>query len=177
MNRYAITLGAAAAVVGALSSGAANAVVVTKAQYGQAVGIMCQGALPNFEGNFRKRPLAIKNEGSTGAFLTCGLTSQYDVSTGGVPQVVLVVTNRNAPNTTMSCTLVDGYVDATIGFSDYFPQTINVIGLTYGQFSWSASGAGGVNDPVFGYPAISCNVPANFEVNIEAHSYQEEVGA
>jgi hypothetical protein len=177
MNRYAISLGASVLAAGVLMTSAANAAVIGKAQYGQAVGAMCQGALPNFEGSFRKRPLGISNEGSASAFLTCGLSSQYDSSTGGVDEIVLYVTNRNAPNTDMSCTLVDGYVDATIGFTDFFPQTINVVGLTYGMFDWTASGSGGTNDPVFGYPAISCNVPANFEVNIEAHAFSEEVGA
>ncbi len=177
MNRYAITFGVALAAIGAAASGAATASVVTKAEYNQASGTMCQGALPNFEGNFRKRPLAVANEGTTNAFLTCGLTSQYDSSTGGVPQVILIVTNRNAADTDMSCTLVDGYVDSTVGFADYFPQTITVAAGQFTVFNWSASGAGGTNDPVFGYPAISCNVPASFEVNLEGHAYSEEIGA
>lgn len=177
MNRYSITFGVALAALGAAASGAATASVVNKTEYNQASGTMCQGALPNFEGNFRKRPLAVVNQGTSGAFLTCGLTSQYDSSTGGVPEVILVVTNRNAPNTDMSCTLVDGYVDASVGFADFFPQTVTVVGLTTNTFDWSANGAGGTNDPVFGYPAISCNVPANFEVNIEGHAYSEEIGA
>lgn len=177
MNRYAITFGVALAAIGAAASGTAAASVVTKAEYNQATGTMCQGALPNYEGNFRKRPLAVVNQDTTNAFLTCGLTSQYDSSTGGVPQVILIVTNRNAADTDMSCTLVDGYVDSTVGFADYFPQTITVAGATSTTFNWSASGAGGTNDPVFGYPAISCNVPGSFEVNLEGQAYSEEIGA
>ncbi len=177
MNRYAITFGVALAAIGAALPGAATAAVVQKAEYNQAAGTMCQGALPNFEGNFRKRPLAVANEGASNAFLTCGLTSQYDPSTGGVPEVVLLVTNRNTPDTPMSCTLVDGYSDVTVGFADYFPQTLTVVGMTTGTFDWTANTTGGTNAPVYGYPAISCNVPANFEVNIEAQSYSEEIGA
>lgn len=179
MNRFAITLGATAAVIGslALATGAAKAAVVQKLQINQAVGAMCQGALPNYEGNFRKRPLAIANEGASSAFLTCGLTSQYDVSGGGVPFVQLIVTNRNAANTDMRCTLVDGYIDSTLGFADYFPLTINVVGLTDNAFTWDASTAGGSKAPVFGYPAISCNVPAKFEVNVEIHQFIEDIGA
>lgn len=177
MNRYAITLGAAIAVTGALATGSASAVVVGKAQYNQAVGAMCQGALPNYEGSFRKRPLAIKNEGTTAAFLTCGLNSQFDASTGGVPEVILVVTNRNAAATDVSCTLVDGYVDATIGFAEYFPLTVNVPAQNAALFDWVAAGGGGTFDPVFGFPALSCNVPANIEVNYHGQSYEEEVGA
>jgi hypothetical protein len=177
MNRYAITFGVALAAIGAAASGTATASVVTKAEYNQATGTMCQGALPNYEGNFRKRPLAVANEGASNAFLTCGLTSQYDSSTGGVPEVILIVTNRNAANTDMSCTLVDGYVDATVGFSDYFPQTLTVAGATSTTFDWTASTTGGTNAPVYGYPAISCNVPASFEVNVEGQSYSEEIGA
>lgn len=177
MNRYAITFGVALAAIGAAASGAATASVVQKSEYNQASGTMCQGALPNFEGNFRKRPLAVVNQGTTNAFLTCGLTSQYDSSTGGVPEVLLVVTNRNAASTDMSCTLVDGYVDSTVGFADYFPQTMTVAGASSTSFDWSASTTGGTNAPVYGYPGISCNVPGSFEVNIEGQSYSEEIGA
>lgn len=177
MNRYAITLGAVVAAAGVFGSGAVNAAEIEALHFNQAVGAMCQGALPNYEGSFRKRPLAIKNEGSSSAFLTCGVSTQFDDVTGGVPFVELVVTNRNAVDTSISCTLVDGIIDPLIGFADYFPQTISVVAGEPAAFEWDANGGGGTFDPVFGFPALSCNVPANVEINREAHIYLEEIGA
>lgn len=176
MNRYAITLGAVVAATGAIGAGAANAAVHESVQFNQAVGAMCQGALPNYEGSFRKRPLAIKNEGSSSAYLTCGLYSQFDASAGGVTGVQLIVTNRNAVDTDVSCTLVDGIIDPSLGFADYFPQTLSVVAGTADAFFWDPAGGGGTFDPVFGFPSLSCNVPVNIEVNQEAHGYEEEIG-
>ncbi len=36
----------------------------------------CQAALPAFEGAIRKRPLAVQNEGTTNAFVTCSFTME-----------------------------------------------------------------------------------------------------
>lgn len=177
MNRYAITLGAAVAAVGAFGSGTATAAVEEAVQFNQGVGTMCQGALPNYEGSFRKRPLAIKNEGTSSAFLTCGLYSQFDANTGGVTGVQLIVTNRNAADVDVSCTLVDGIIDPDLGFADYFPLTVSVVAGTATDLFWDPAGGGGTFDPVFGFPALSCNVPANVEINQEAHGYLEEIGA
>ena len=42
----------------------------------------CNGALPGFEGALRKRPLAIANEGTSSAFVSCTLPVNQSESTG-----------------------------------------------------------------------------------------------
>jgi hypothetical protein len=163
MNRYAITLGALTVAAGAALSLPVTAATTLNLNAVQATGA-CQGALPNYEGSFRKRPLAIANEGSTGAYLTCGARS----STFGINQTNLIVTNRTAADADINCTVVDGLIDATLGFADFYPQVISV---PTGEFVEHE-----VPGP-FSYVAWSCNVPAAFEVNTVVFQVAEEIGA
>ncbi len=71
------TLSAAAAL--ALGSGyAPQANAVSMAANATA---FCQTALPVFDGNVRKRPLAVTNEGTSNAFISCSIPKGPD-STG-----------------------------------------------------------------------------------------------
>jgi hypothetical protein len=166
MNRSVITLGVATAFLATLAAaGTVNAATVTRSLYTQASGA-CQGALPNFENNFRKRPLAVANEGATDAFLTCGVRTTEDTSTANA--VELYVTNRNAAAVDVNCTLVDGVFDNTIGFANYYPQTVTATAGVDSAFSWSGFGSP--------WQQISCNVPAKIEVNMVYSSVDEDVG-
>ena len=82
----------------------ADAVDVTRQEYPNA-GAFCQGALPAFAGTLRTRPLAVVNEGSEPAFLTCSLSGGVD---SRFLEVEAVVINGGAATQTVSCTLVDG---------------------------------------------------------------------
>jgi len=164
MNRYAITLGVATALVGALVASAATAATVTRSTYTQASGA-CQGSLPSFESSLRKRPLAVANEGTSGAFVTCGVSNNEN---NGINAIELYVTNRGAAAVDVNCTLVDGLYDATLDFADYYPQTVNAASGVDSAFSWSAGG--------YLWPAISCNVPAKVEANQVYTSIDDYVG-
>lgn len=170
MNRYAITLGAATALVGSLIAGTANAVTVQRSTYTQASGA-CQGALPSYEGNFRKRPLAVANEGASSAYITCGVRN--DENTAMISTVELYVTNRNAADVDVGCTMVDGSIDATLDFANYYPQTVTTLAGRDGAFSWSSASTA----PGFLFPSISCNVPAKVEANQVYTSIADFVGA
>ncbi len=166
MNRSVITLGIATAFVGTLAAaGTVNAATVTRSVYTQASGA-CQGALPNYENNFRKRPLAVANEGTTNAFVTCGVRTTEDTYPANA--VELYVTNRNTADVDVSCTLVDGIIDNTIGFANYYPQTVTATAGVDTAFSWSGFGSP--------WQQISCNVPSKIEVNMLYSSVDEDVG-
>lgn len=167
MNRFTITLGVLTAATGALLSVQASAATVAKYTSKAASGA-CQGALPNYEGNFRKRPLAVVNEGSTAAFLTCGIDNPD--GDNGTNRVELYVVNRTGAAADISCTMVDGFVDATMGFANYYPQTITANTTSYSFFQWTGS-----YSPYS--QSVSCNVPAAFEVNLIALNYNDEIGA
>ncbi len=165
MNRSVITLGIATAFLGTLAAaGTVNAATVTRSLYTQASGA-CQGALPIYETNFRKRPLAVANEGVTNAFVTCGVRNTEDNTANAVE---LYVTNRNAADVSVDCTLVDGIFDNTIGFASYYPQTKTATAGVDSGFSWSGFGSP--------WQQISCNVPAKVEVNMVYSSVDENIG-
>lgn len=172
MNRYAMTLGALTAAAGALLSLQASAAPTPK--FGSlAAANACQGALPNYEGSFRKRPLAVVNQGSTGAFLTCGASTYAFFGQGpGNSEVGLYVTNRTAIDADISCTMVDGLVGGDIAstFANYYPQTLTVAANNYDYISWSGSFS------PYGQ-GVSCNVPASWEVNRVWVGYSDEIGS
>lgn len=68
----------------------------------------CQAALPVYDGNIRKRPLAIVNEGAGGAFVTCAFSQAGGRVTEGLR---LHVVNNGTTFKAVSCTLVDGPQD------------------------------------------------------------------
>lgn len=172
MNRSIITLGVATAFLGTLAAASTvNAATVTRSVYTQASGA-CQGALPNYENNFRKRPLAVANEGATDAFVTCGVRNTENTAKNAVE---LYVTNRNAADVDVKCTLVDGAFDSTILFATYYPQTVTATAGVDSGFSW-----GPASNPAITFQTpfqqISCDVPAQVEVNQVYSSVDENVG-
>src|SRR5690606_4917118 len=71
---------------------------------------ICQAALPVFDGQIRKRPLAIGNEGEASACGSCSLRSEY--LGGGLGDSIglqVLVTNQAAGTSTINCTMVAGW--------------------------------------------------------------------
>ena len=71
----------------------------------------CQAALPVFDGQIRKRPLAIQNEGTSNAFITCALRGRFggtSATTGTSAFVTVGLINNTGSSRTATCTLVDG---------------------------------------------------------------------
>ena len=165
MNRYAITLGAATVMVGALVASAATAATIAREGFTQASGA-CQGALPNYEGSFRKRPLGMANEGIAAAYATC---SPHGVNPGVTDAVELVVTNRGGADVDVGCTLVDGLVDPVLFFADYYPQTVTAPSALDSTFVWDEAAN-------FFLTSISCNVPAGVELNNIYVGFFDEIG-
>lgn len=112
----ATTVALFAAVLGVAASGDASAEITRQ----NATGI-CQGALPAFDTQIRKRPLAVRNEGSQTAFVSCSLAG----TDGEVHRSVeLVFTNATAAEAQINCTIVSG---RTVGPApQYYPQSVSV---------------------------------------------------
>lgn len=69
----------------------------------------CQSALPVFDGNIRKRPLAVQNEGATNAFVTCSFAAQADVAGGNLLSISVIAKTSGGVDAMLSCTGVAGY--------------------------------------------------------------------
>ncbi len=109
----------------------------------------CQAALPNFEGSIRKRPLALQNEGTGTAFVTCSPQQFLDLfdETFGTR---LLFSNTGTAPVSVTCTAVVGS-GAT---ATYTPLTVEI----------AAGGTGALdfdNSTAFTYGSFSCGLPQN----------------
>ncbi|NLA68707.1 MAG: hypothetical protein GX856_10795 [Gammaproteobacteria bacterium] len=70
----------------------------------------CQAALPVFDGQIRKRPLSVQNEGTRGAFITCGFEFNAGNAVNFAPVMVdTYFYNANDADATVTCTGVTGW--------------------------------------------------------------------
>ena len=135
---------------------------------------VCQPALPAFDGLIRKRPLAMQNEGTSNAFITCAFGGAFN----GIPSqktVTVGFTNITSGAITVNCTLVDAQ-DGVVN-PEYFPRSISVpaSGAPVTLLIWSANADnGGVR---FTYPAVSCLLPPGIGVQVTNHTFDEEIGS
>ena len=87
----------------------------------------CQGALPAFEGQIRKRPLAVQNEGSADAFVTCALLNLgYNSGTHRISGGTLYLQNLGGGSRTVSCTAVNSSAVAAPGSPLYATRSVSV---------------------------------------------------
>lgn len=151
-----------------LASGMAHAGVLNeRTQYFNAPA-HCQGALPNFEGSLRKRPLALQNEGTGNAFVTCAIPTQDNVRS-----LEIYMSSHDGNEATVSCTLVTSYKG---GSNAYLPaSTVVPSDGRYARVMWSASDFPGT--PGFfpsAFVSVSCNLPAGTGLNDFRLYYAED---
>lgn len=161
-----------AAVGLALASSDAAAETLQRSFVQNATGV-CQSALPVFDGQIRKRPLAIQNEGTASAFVSCSFMST-DRSDDGITEVYVYADNNTASAVDLTCTLVQGV--SGLG-PTFFPKTLTLpANSTINEFPWTAADNGGNNFTDF-TTNISCNLPVGTGLSITFVYYDEEVGA
>ncbi len=100
---------AASLVAGTLLSGDALGATQARQITSHPTGL-CQSALPVFDGNIRKRPHAVQNEGTGDAFITCSYPSGEGRVVAGSPttRVWQYLVNISASPVTITCTGVAG---------------------------------------------------------------------
>jgi hypothetical protein len=123
----------------------------------------CQGALPNFEGAIRKRPLAVQNEGSAASFVSCSFSSEYDTEAQRpVSYFGAFFTNGSATARTVTCTGVAGY---DTGDNTYVSKSVTVAPnrLEQADIFFVPGDIGGAGY----YPLVSmsCNIPPGVGIN------------
>ncbi len=154
-----------------LASGIAQAgevVTANRTQYFNAPA-HCQGALPNFEGSLRKRPLALQNEGATSAYVTCAIPTQ-----GRVEALEMYASSHDGSASEVTCTAVTGYKGGT---NLYVPQT--VVTSADGDWTglvWEAEDFQSVDVFPSSYIALSCNLAPGTGLNDFWLYYSEVIG-
>lgn len=129
----------------------------------------CNGALPGYEGALRKRPLGILNEGTTNAFVSCGV-SVDERNNAGIDTAGVFLINRGAAVQAVTCTFVDGLppefsvINPDLPAPNYRPKAIAVLPGQVGIIQWSP--AEFELDAFSIYGAFSCNLPPKMEISI-----------
>jgi hypothetical protein len=171
MNRTAITLGVVAALAAASVSPSAAAVTVTRDSLSHGTA-NCQSALPVFDGNIRKRPAAVANEGTGIAFVTCDSENISNSGTGFSAINVFFRNRAGADGITVSCTLVDAVF--TAGLTVTKVSGAMAAGGAIGLVSWGTADNSGNNIIA---PAVSCALPPGVDISFTNFVYPVDVGA
>jgi hypothetical protein len=112
----------------------------------------CQAALPAYEGQTRKRPLAVVNESNSTAFVTCAFTSE-EVSLN-VVSFGTRLSNISVVPVTVNCT---GVVGEELEDAEYIVKSLTLAPQTDGNLTWTSADHGGL---LFAKSvAISCALP------------------
>lgn len=158
MSRSMLAVAFAAMVVGMAASQEAFAMERYNLTNGAGA---CQGAMPHYEGNLRKRPTAIANEGSTNAFVSCSLAQDWF---GNSAYYGLVVNNNGTAEVIVTCTFAAGIKlnGNSLFVPTLLPKTFPVPAGAYADPQWTAADNG--NSPLPASGNWSCNLPAGTEI-------------
>ena len=124
----------------------------------------CQSALPVFDGNVRKRPLAVQNEGLRNAFITCSFEVDAGNAIGNGPVLLDTYFTSTVGPININCTAVSGFQGGT---NEYLNQTIAIDPTDpeepYGNGVWiDTDFEAGLGS---GLISISCNLPPGVGIN------------
>ena len=150
---------------------AAQAAFVTRNESYPAVTV-CQAALPAYEGAIRKRPRAVQNEGTTTAFITCGVAGRGGFRSTGpnARYIIIYLTNVGTASATVSCTALEGQGTAA-GFTS--SRTVPV------GADQSIEVAAMEIDPAAGswrVPVVSCALPPGTGITLVHYGFVEDNG-
>jgi len=157
------------AVSASIATGEAQAVTLNRSLISNSAGI-CQAALPAFEGLIRKRPLAVQNEGTGSAFITCSFTSQTSPSA-----VTVWFHSVDGAAHSISCTGISGYYS---GGNQYVPKTVAVPAAGQSSIGWSGADFTGGPAVIPGSGRFSAQCAVDPQVGIDdiQVNFSEDVG-
>lgn len=116
----------------------------------------CKSALPVYDGNIRSRPLGVRNEGNSNAFVSCSMPSEHN---SRLRSAALRMHNGNAVATSITCTFVNG----RFGFS---PQSeTKTIDLGAGVSGWLIFYTGATAPSGGDLANFSCNLKPGTEIS------------
>ncbi|MEP6632702.1 MAG: hypothetical protein ABJA62_00680 [Luteimonas sp.] len=163
--------GLVVAVAASLSLGDAHAATSFRELSGNATSY-CQTALPIFDGQVRKRPLAVQNEGTSNAFITCSFTRHFNAV--AATAITMYSQNNSAAAKDLTCTLVTGHAG---GPTQFVAKTVTLPADGTQKFMrWLAADFTGGTFPDEQY-SMTCNLLPGVGLNDSYLSFDEDVGA
>jgi hypothetical protein len=133
----------------------------------------CQTALPVFDGQIRKRPLAVQNEGTSNAFVTCSFNRHWN--SNAATEIDMYAQNNASVAQSLTCTLVAGIATGTS--NQYVSKTVSLpAGGAQVIMTWLPADFSGGVFPDTQY-SMSCNLLPGVGLNDSYVSFVEFVGA
>jgi hypothetical protein len=159
-------------MVAAIAPPTAQAALVERHETHAAVEV-CQASMPIHDGKIRKRPRAVQNEGTTTAFVTCGLEGRggYRSTVPNAKTVIVKLINEGSPTTqTVNCTAIDVMNDSITATSSHLvpPHAPQIIEFASTQIN-----------PATGWwliPAVSCALPPGIGISMIGYGFVEDNG-
>ena len=139
---------------------------------------MCKAATSAYAADTRYRPLAVGNESSSNAFVTCNWHG--DDRTGSVRAAKLlsvVVSNFHTAAQSVTCTLVNGHQTGGLVFASYAPKTVSIAPGGYAELSWVPADVDNSKPSGIDRPSLSCALPPQTSLQHTRREYNEDVGA
>jgi hypothetical protein len=158
----------------AMASATGQATAGTDVRYQTAQGgVVCKGTDPTLNTALKAKATGFRNEGTSGAFIVCGMESSNSRSDTGTIQVMrLGLYSLNNIATPVNCTAVNGYIA-----SNPLYKTRTVTTKTDGTavlVQFDASDFGGTaGEPLANndYWSITCSLPAKTSVGFMATQF------
>lgn len=124
----------------------------------------CQGALPNFEGSIRKRPLGVQNEGTDASFVTCAFVNQYDSDAPGtIDYFDVFFVNNGSAAATVTCTAVAGFETGIDNVYVSKSTTVAPGSTVHALLHFDETDNGG--EPYYPLVSLSCRIPPGVGIN------------
>jgi hypothetical protein len=136
----------------------------------------CQSALPVFDGNIRKRPKGVVNEGDAPAFVTCTYYAQgNEVDDNNNPtKVTMYVSTNVLQQTSLTCTGING------SELDNFPASAKTVNLNNPvntvAITWTPQDFGSFGTFPSPYFSASCQLHPDVAIHNAVIEYIQDVG-
>lgn len=115
----------------------------------------CKSALPAFDGNMRTRPLAMQNEGTVNAFVSCAHANVANNFDNEIDVAAVFLANNTTAPVSISCTLITDRLGAP---NTYIPKTVTLGANARTNLIWTGQDDNN-GDPLSNFVNFSCSLP------------------
>lgn len=142
----------------------------------QGAASICQPASALYATSLRARPLALANEGTTPAFVSCALRGDPRPGGRGAMKVLVEVGAIGELVGTVTCTFVDGHEQGGTTSAVYRTKSAIVSPLARGAtLTWQPSEIAGAPEHIF-RPALQCKLGPKTALHYLSLTYDEDIG-
>src|SRR5690606_22414722 len=155
----------------------ANAAELARVDVQGATG-MCKASTFAFSQVTRYRPLAVANESEGPIYVSCNWQGDDKVdSVRGAKVLSVAISNYDAADQDVTCTLVNGHQTGGMQFAVYVPKTVSIPAGGFAEITWVPGEVSNSKPSGIDRPSLSCVLPPQTALQHTRREYNEDVGA